>query len=146
MADILDIVGTACQLAGLAIDIIKNCIGYYNSVREAPAEAKSMRGEVYSLLAIIDDLQIALQKHKEMSREPPNIRLIEEELKETRVLLKGVEKYTRPENVQGRPRLTWPLRRNPVRDMITKIQTRKGNLSILLQGAVQLDILERPAF
>jgi hypothetical protein len=45
MADILDIVGTAIQLADLTISIIKNCVGYYNGVREARAEAKTMREE-----------------------------------------------------------------------------------------------------
>jgi len=148
MADIFDIVGTAIQLADLAVGNIKNCIGYYKNVREAPTEAKTMRAEVYSFLSILDDLQIALQKDKEISIPGirPDIQSIEEEFKKTRVLLEEVENYTRPENTQGRRRLTWPLSRDPVRNMIRRIQIQKENLIMLLLGAIKFKIQERADF
>jgi hypothetical protein len=139
MAEIVDIVVDAIQLADLAIDIIRNCISYYSSVRDAPTEAKSMRREACSLLAILEDFQIILQKHKDESRVPPNVQSIEEEFKETRILLEDVEKYTTPENIQGRLRLMWPSRRNLVREKISRIQMHKENLKFLLQGAMLFD-------
>jgi hypothetical protein len=107
MSEILDIVVDASQLVDLVYNIVKNFISYYNSVREAPRESMSMRREACSLLAILEDLEIVLKKYKEQSREPPNIRSIEKEFKEARGLLEDIQKYTRPESIQGRLRLIW---------------------------------------
>jgi hypothetical protein len=81
-----------------------------------------------------------------MSGVPSNIREIENTFKETRAVLEDVEKNTRPERVQGCPRLTWPVRRNPVRDMINRIQYQKATLNLLLLGAIKLQIQANAEF
>ena len=137
MGDILGIVANALQLADLACTIIKNSIGYYCAVRDAPSEAQSMRDEVYRFLGTIDHLQVMLQKYNEVSRIPQNIRQIEEEFKRTRTLLEEAEKCTRPKNVHGRRRFEWPLKQDRTRDIMTRIKQQRETLSLLMHGEMQ---------
>jgi len=137
MADVFELVGSALQLAELALTVINNCVGYYRGVRRAREEARVLQDEFYGLFKILRDIQGILEEAKEPSGMPPNLGSIAEEFDGTRALLKDAIKYTSPEQTQGLRVLEWPFKRTATKDLIKRIQERKSSLNLVLHGASQ---------
>ena len=47
----------AAQLAGCALKLVVNLVGYYQNVRDAPAKSKELRHELETLVDLLEEIQ-----------------------------------------------------------------------------------------
>lgn len=135
--EIFSLVATGIQLLEFASSVISNCFCYYKEVRDARQEVTRIRDEVYGLLKIIEELQGVLEEHDPSSRRPTNSQSIQDEFDQTRTLLEDAEKLTKPRETEGVRAFKWPFRRNDTIKLLKRIETRKANLTLVLQGLSQ---------
>jgi hypothetical protein len=118
----------AAQLAGSALKLVVNLVGYYQNVRDAPAKSKELRHELETLVDLLEEIQEAFEPTTVI---PLRVSVLVEFENMRRELIRLYEK-TEMKETKGIGRLKWPFGEAKNLKILDRIGRFKGTLNSIL--------------
>ena len=122
-------VGLAASVTEIALGLFFNLSKFYRTVRNAPAQSKSLREEIDSLVDLLVDLQEIFEQEPADQGQLPPLKEFENMYK----LLYDLRVRTTPSQTNGViRRLQWPFHQAETKEILSKIERFKGSLNTAL--------------
>jgi hypothetical protein len=118
----------AAQLAGCALKLVVNLVGYYQNVRDAPAKSKELRDELDTLVDLLEEIQHSFEPTTVISLRVSVL----VEFENMRLLLIQLYERTEKRNTKGIRRFSWPFEKGDNLEILGRIGRFKGTLNNIL--------------